>query len=128
MIYLSSQNKNKLINTNIYNISTEKNELIEFLENFIYFDKNITTKGLFKKIINEFTFKNTNIFTLIKFIDKNIENNMININSISGINNNIHINYNNYSSLGSNDRFLDSQLNESNNQLKAKGINFEKKD
>ena len=128
LIYLSSQNKNKLINTNIYNISTEKNELIEFLENFIYFDKNITTKGLFKKIINEFTFKNTNIFTLIKFIDKNIENNMININSISGINNNINLNYNNYSSLGSNDRFLDSQLNESNNQLKAKGINFEKKD
>ena len=128
LIYLSSQNKNKLINTNIYNISKEKNELIEFLENFIYFDKNITTKGLFKKIINEFTFKNTNIFTLIKFIDKNIENNMININSISGINNNINLNYNNYSSLGSNDRFLDSQLNESNNQLKAKGINFEKKD
>ena len=53
---------------------------------------------------------------------------MININSISGINNNINLNYNNYSSLGSNDRFLDSQLNESNNQLKAKGINFEKKD
>ena len=57
-----------------------------------------------------------------------IENNMININSISGINNNIHLNFNNYSSLGSNDGFLDSQLNESNNQLKAKGINFEKKD
>ena len=62
-------NRKKLINTNLYNINTEKKILIQFLDDFSYFDKRISIKEFITDKINNTIFYNTNIFTLIKFID-----------------------------------------------------------
>ena len=73
LIYLSPQNKKKLINTNLYNLPKDKEDLIEFLDSFSYFDNNISNKKFFEFEINNSTFNNTNIFTLIKFVNKNTD-------------------------------------------------------
>ena len=127
LVYLSSQNKKKLISTNLFNVLTEKNELIQFLNSFASFDKHISTQKLFINLINEYTFYNTNIFTLIKFVDinfcnsiskemnKNIEKEKINYEIINTLNN--------YSDNGSDIEILDSEINDTDNSRKI-DINF----
>ena len=127
LVYLSSQNKKKLINTNLFNVLTEKNDLIQFLNNFAYFEKNITNKKLFINKINQYSFYNTNIFTLIKFIDINFSNNISKeINKkIEKEKNNYEIinDLNNYSDNGSDIEILDSEINDTDNSRKI-DINF----
>ena len=69
LICLTFENRKKLINTNLYNINKEKNILIQFLDDFSNFDKNISNKEFITEKINKTIFYNTNIFTLVKFID-----------------------------------------------------------
>ena len=71
---LSAQNKKKLINKNIFDLVNNKKELIEFFDNFINYDINISNKNIIINIINEYSFENKNIFQLIKIIDKEIQN------------------------------------------------------
>ena len=117
-IYLSTQNKKKLISTNLYDSLNEKNDLIQFMNNFTCFDKHISNKKLFMNIINDYTFYNTNIFTLIKFIDRNIDNKVIEKQkyNIKKNKNNFEItdDMHNYSSNGSDIEILDSEINDKN--------------
>ena len=69
LICLSFENKKKLLNTNLYNSKTEKNIMIQFLDDFSKFDKNVSQKDFITDKINKTKFNNTNIFTLVKFID-----------------------------------------------------------
>ena len=71
---MSAQNKKKLINKNIFDLVNNKKELIEFFDNFINYDINISNKNIIINIINEYYFKNKNIFKLIKKIDKENKN------------------------------------------------------
>ena len=69
-------------------------------------------------IINDYTFYNTNIFTLIKFIDRNIDNKVIEKQkyNIKKNKNNFEItdDMHNYSSNGSDIEILDSEINDKN--------------
>ena len=70
ILCLTFENKKKLINTNLYNLDKEKKILVEFLDDFSKFDKKTSNKAFIKDKINKTIFHNTNIFTLIKLIDK----------------------------------------------------------
>ena len=69
LLCLTFENRKKLINTNLYNLNIEKNILIELFDDFSNFDKKISNKKFIINKINKTVFFNTNIFTLIKFID-----------------------------------------------------------
>ena len=69
LICLTFENKKKLINTNLYNSNTEKNIMAQLLDDFSKFDKKISNKEFITDKINKTKFHNTNIFTLVKFID-----------------------------------------------------------
>ena len=116
LIYLSSQNKKKLIRTNLFNIFTEKDDLIQFILSFINFDKHISNKTSLINIINDWTFHNTNIFTLIRLIEKNFDNNILNkqnYNIQKAKNNSQFIDdINSYSSNGSDIELLDFEIND----------------
>ena len=69
LICLTFENKKKLINTNLYNSNTEKNIMAQLLDDFSKSDKKISNKEFINDKINKTKFHNTNIFTLVKFID-----------------------------------------------------------
>ena len=62
--------KFKVLNTNLYNVNKEKISFIQFLVDFTKFDKNIYNKEFIIDKVDKTIFYNTNIFTLIKFIDR----------------------------------------------------------
>ena len=68
---ITPEYEQKLINTNIFN-GNEKNDLIKFAINFAKSDKKMKNDKFITERINQtfFFFKNTNIITLIKFIDE----------------------------------------------------------
>ena len=70
ILCLTFENKKKLINTNLYNLDKERKILVEFLEDFSLFDKKVSNRQFIEDKINKAIFYNTNIFTLINFIDK----------------------------------------------------------
>ena len=69
LLCLTHENRKKLINTNLYNINREKNILVQFLDDFIISDIKLYKKNFISDKINKKVFYNTNIFTLIKFLD-----------------------------------------------------------
>jgi hypothetical protein len=69
LICLTSENKKKLINTNLYYINKEKNIVIQFLDDFSNFEKKMSNKTLITEKIDKTIFHNANIFTLVKLID-----------------------------------------------------------
>jgi len=69
LICLTIENKKKLYQTNLYNINNEQNILIQFLDDFAKFDKQISNKDFITNKITNNIFYNTNIFTLVKFVD-----------------------------------------------------------
>ena len=66
---LTIENKKKLYLTNLYNVNNEQNILIQFLDDFAKFDKQISNKDFITDKVTNTTFYNTNIFTLVKFVD-----------------------------------------------------------
>ena len=68
LCFLEEKNKNKLINTNIF-ASSEEKDLINYLCDFSEFDKNIKNEKFIAERLKQTKLNNTNIFTLIKLID-----------------------------------------------------------
>ena len=74
LICLTLENHKKLINKNLYDVKTETEDLYQFYEDFVGYEKiiQLDKEYILNKISNT-TFNNTNIFTLIKFIDDNFK-------------------------------------------------------
>lgn len=68
LCFLTEEKKNKLINSNIFT-GYEENDLIYFLSDFSEFDKNLNNEIFIIERLKKIKLNNTNIFTLVKFID-----------------------------------------------------------
>ena len=119
LICLTIENRKKLINTNLYDANNEKSILIQFLDDFTNFDKNISNKKFINDKIEKAIFYNTNIFTLIRFIDDEfikLNRGVYCLNCYQFENicrcSDKHFNKNNYISNGSEEDILDLDLNE----------------
>ena len=68
---ISKENEDALIHTSLFNKFDEKNqkEMIKFLCDFCKSDKMMHNDKFINERVNQTIFENTNIFTLIKFID-----------------------------------------------------------
>ena len=73
LCFLSKKEKSQLINSNIFT-GYEENELIHFLCDFSDFDKNLNNEEFITERLGKTKLNDTNIFTLIKFIDDEYEN------------------------------------------------------
>jgi hypothetical protein len=70
---LTNKEKMQLVNTNLYT-GYEENELIKFLCDFTQFDKNVNSEKFITERLRHTKLKNTNIFTLVKFVDYEYKN------------------------------------------------------
>ena len=73
LCFLSKKERSQLINSNLFT-GYEENELINFLCDFSDFDKNLNNEEFITERLGKTRLNDTNIFTLVKFIDIEYEN------------------------------------------------------
>jgi hypothetical protein len=73
LCFLTKKEKMQLVNSNLYT-GYEENQLIHFLCDFSQFDKNVNNENFIIERLRNMRLNDTNIFTLVKFIDYEYEN------------------------------------------------------